>query len=83
MTQLANKLGTEKIGKLLVKQAVPATIGILVVSFWRPAQSVCIATVGSSYCVSRGSYNAINSTGWWHCNCHGDAAVQVPSIPQN
>ena len=23
------------------------------------------------------------STGWWHCNCHGDAAVQVPSIPQN
>ena len=32
MTQLANKLGTEKIGKLLVKQAVPATIGILVMS---------------------------------------------------
>lgn len=32
MTQLANELGTEKIGKLLVKQAVPATIGILVMS---------------------------------------------------
>lgn len=32
MTQSANKLGTEKIGKLLIKQAVPATIGILVMS---------------------------------------------------
>ena len=32
MTQLANELGTEKIVKLLVKQAVPATIGILVMS---------------------------------------------------
>ncbi len=32
MAQLANELGTEKIGKLLIKQAVPATIGILVMS---------------------------------------------------
>lgn len=32
MAQLANELGTEKISKLLVKQAVPATIGILVMS---------------------------------------------------
>ena len=32
MTKLANELGTEKIGKLLIKQAVPATIGILVMS---------------------------------------------------
>lgn len=32
MTELANKLGTEKISKLLIKQAVPASIGILVMS---------------------------------------------------
>ncbi|MBT4414004.1 MAG: MATE family efflux transporter [Polaribacter sp.] len=32
MTNLANDLGTEKITKLLIKQAVPATIGILVMS---------------------------------------------------
>ena len=32
MNKLANELGTEKIGKLLIKQAVPATIGILVMS---------------------------------------------------
>ena len=32
MNKLANKLGTEKISKLLIKQAVPATIGILVMS---------------------------------------------------
>lgn len=32
MTNLANELGTEKISKLLVKQAVPASIGILVMS---------------------------------------------------
>ena len=32
MTNLANDLGTQKINKLLVKQAVPATIGILVMS---------------------------------------------------
>jgi putative MATE family efflux protein len=32
MAQLANELGTEKIGKLLIKQAVPATVGILVMS---------------------------------------------------
>jgi putative MATE family efflux protein len=32
MTKLANTLGTEQIGKLLIKQAVPATIGILVMS---------------------------------------------------
>lgn len=32
MNTLANELGTEKINKLLVKQAVPATIGILVMS---------------------------------------------------
>ncbi len=32
MAKLANDLGTEKIGSLLVKQAVPATIGILVMS---------------------------------------------------
>lgn len=32
MVELANNLGTEKISKLLVKQAVPATIGILVMS---------------------------------------------------
>ncbi|MDG1397216.1 MAG: MATE family efflux transporter [Polaribacter sp.] len=32
MTKLANELGNEKIGKLLIKQAVPATIGILVMS---------------------------------------------------
>ena len=32
MTKLANELGTEKINKLLIKQAVPATIGILVMS---------------------------------------------------
>ncbi|WP_397446755.1 MATE family efflux transporter [Polaribacter sp. R77954] len=32
MAKLANELGTEKIGKLLIKQAVPATIGILVMS---------------------------------------------------
>ena len=32
MAQLANELGTEKINKLLIKQAVPATIGILVMS---------------------------------------------------
>ena len=32
MTKLANELGTEKIDKLLIKQAVPATIGILVMS---------------------------------------------------
>ena len=32
MTKLANTLGTEPIGKLLIKQAVPATIGILVMS---------------------------------------------------
>ena len=32
MTKLANTLGTEKISKLLIKQAVPATIGILVMS---------------------------------------------------
>ncbi len=30
--KLANELGTEKISKLLIKQAVPATIGILVMS---------------------------------------------------
>lgn len=32
MTELANTLGTEKISKLLIKQAVPASIGILVMS---------------------------------------------------
>ena len=32
MNKLANELGTENIGKLLIKQAVPATIGILVMS---------------------------------------------------
>ena len=32
MNKLANILGTEKISKLLIKQAVPATIGILVMS---------------------------------------------------
>ena len=32
MTNLANDLGTEKITRLLIKQAVPATIGILVMS---------------------------------------------------
>ncbi|WP_435414997.1 MATE family efflux transporter [Polaribacter aestuariivivens] len=32
MAKLANELGTEKISKLLIKQAVPATIGILVMS---------------------------------------------------
>jgi putative MATE family efflux protein len=32
MNTLANELGTEKISKLLIKQAVPATIGILVMS---------------------------------------------------
>jgi len=32
MTELANDLGTEKISKLLIKQAGPATIGILVMS---------------------------------------------------
>ncbi|WP_405567637.1 MATE family efflux transporter [Polaribacter sp. Asnod6-C07] len=32
MAKLANELGTEKINSLLIKQAVPATIGILVMS---------------------------------------------------
>ena len=32
MNKLANELGTENIGKLLIKQVVPATIGILVMS---------------------------------------------------
>jgi putative MATE family efflux protein len=32
MNTLANELGTQKISKLLIKQAVPATIGILVMS---------------------------------------------------
>jgi putative MATE family efflux protein len=32
MNKLANELGTQKISKLLIKQAVPATIGILVMS---------------------------------------------------
>ncbi|WP_343329987.1 MATE family efflux transporter [Polaribacter staleyi] len=32
MTELANDLGTKKISKLIVKQALPATIGILVMS---------------------------------------------------
>jgi putative MATE family efflux protein len=32
MTELANDLGTQKISKLLIKQALPATIGILVMS---------------------------------------------------
>ncbi|MGK0421886.1 MAG: Na+-driven multidrug efflux pump, partial [Polaribacter sp.] len=32
MNTLANELGTKKISKLLIKQAVPATIGILVMS---------------------------------------------------
>tara|TARA_B110000902_G_scaffold120139_1_gene140885 strand:+ start:95 stop:1432 length:1338 start_codon:yes stop_codon:yes gene_type:complete len=32
MTELADDLGTQKISKLLIKQAVPATIGILVMS---------------------------------------------------
>ena len=32
MTDLANELGTQKISKLLIKQAVPASIGILVMS---------------------------------------------------
>ena len=32
MTELANDLGTQKISKLLIKQAVPASIGILVMS---------------------------------------------------
>ena len=32
MNKLASDLGTEKISKLLIKQAVPATIGILVMS---------------------------------------------------
>ena len=32
MAQVASNLGTEKISKLLIKQAVPATIGILVMS---------------------------------------------------
>jgi len=32
MTELVNDLGTQKITKLLIKQAVPATIGILVMS---------------------------------------------------
>ena len=32
MNKLASELGTEKISKLLIKQAVPATIGILVMS---------------------------------------------------
>jgi len=32
MTDLANDLGSQKINKLLIKQAVPATIGILVMS---------------------------------------------------
>jgi putative MATE family efflux protein len=32
MNKIANELGTEKISKLLIKQAVPASIGILVMS---------------------------------------------------
>ena len=32
MTKLTGELGTEKISKLLIKQAVPASIGILVMS---------------------------------------------------
>ncbi len=32
MNQIVNELGTEKISKLLIKQAVPASIGILVMS---------------------------------------------------
>lgn len=32
MTKLASSLGTDTIGKLLIKQAIPATIGILVMS---------------------------------------------------
>ena len=32
MTELANDLGTQKISKLIIKQAVPASIGILVMS---------------------------------------------------
>lgn len=32
MTEIANDLGTQKISKLLIKQAVPASIGILVMS---------------------------------------------------
>ena len=32
MTQTANTLGTQKITTLLVKQAIPASIGILVMS---------------------------------------------------
>lgn len=32
MTEIANDLGTQKISKLLVKQAIPASIGILVMS---------------------------------------------------
>lgn len=32
MNQIANELGTEKISKLLLKQAIPASIGILVMS---------------------------------------------------
>ncbi|MDB9922206.1 MATE family efflux transporter, partial [Polaribacter sp.] len=32
MTKLAGELGTEKISRLLIKQAVPASIGILVMS---------------------------------------------------
>ena len=32
MNQIANELGTEKVSKLLLKQAIPASIGILVMS---------------------------------------------------
>ena len=32
MTETANSLGTQKISKLLIKQAIPASIGILVMS---------------------------------------------------
>jgi Na+-driven multidrug efflux pump len=32
MTDTTNSLGTQKISKLLIKQAIPASIGILVMS---------------------------------------------------
>ncbi|MBT4678677.1 MAG: MATE family efflux transporter, partial [Flavobacterium sp.] len=32
MTETANSLGTQKISKLLIKQAIPASVGILVMS---------------------------------------------------
>ncbi len=49
MAKLANELGTENIGELLIKQAVPATIGILVMSLNMIVDTIFVGQVDCEF----------------------------------